>query len=213
MGRRALIAILCMSLVGCVQSFPPPVECRDDNNCYIQHTLDTMNIIASQVDYWDNVSLLTAIVAGIAGIVATIMIALQGDANRYWTRPTGIIATSLVTGITALVASFHLPESTDKYILAYTQLGTLNNKFEHDLRTANTPDQQDALRYQYASDFSTIKADLLKVKGSLSLVSKPPSSQSQPENSQTRLSSMISARHAVCGGLQWQRLDRHEERQ
>ena len=60
------------------------MECRDDNNCYIQHTLDTMNIIASQVDYWDNVSLLTAIVAGIAGIVATIMIALQGDANRYW---------------------------------------------------------------------------------------------------------------------------------
>ena len=179
MLRRIWVATLCMSLSCCVESFPPPIECGSDDDCYIKHTLDTMGVVASQIDYWDNITLVAAL-AGFAGIVATIMLALQGDENKYWTRPVGIVATALVTGVTALLTSFHLPENTDKYIMAYVQLGALNNNFERDLRVAKTPDEKDALRFQYAGDYSRIKADLLKTKGSLSLVSRPP--PPSPEN-------------------------------
>jgi hypothetical protein len=179
MAARRWTVIFCLGLTGCVQSFPPPVECGDKNDCYIQHTLDTLKAIALQIDYWDNVTLAAALMAGFAGVVATIMIALQGDENRYWTRPTGIIATALVTGITALVTSFHIPESKDKYIAAYGQLVELNNKFEHNIRSAKD-DEADTLRFQYSSDFTKIKADLLKVKGSLSLVSTNPPVAQQP---------------------------------
>ena len=105
-------------------NLPPPVDCGDDNSCYVKTTLEAMRAISAQIDYLDLITNYSIIFVGVCGILATVMIALQGDDNRVWTRPIGIVATALVTGITALVSSFHVPETKDGLIDIYGKIGT-----------------------------------------------------------------------------------------
>jgi hypothetical protein len=175
-GTRLWAVICCILLTSCEKGLPAPKNCSDSvSKCLILQSIDTLSVIKSRIDYWDNVLLMTTVFAGIAGTVATIMIALQGDNNRHWTRPVGIIATSLVTGITAMVTSFHIPENKDKYITAYGELLRVTNRFEHDT-TQKQPNKQEAdeLEYKFVSDFTNVKLELLKTQGSFSLVVSPP---------------------------------------
>jgi hypothetical protein len=173
----------CVVLVACVQIFPDPKECDVDAQCILKQGLDTLIVIKSRIDYWDNVMLVAAIVAAVAGLIATIMIALQGDENRYWTRPIGIVATALVTGITTVVTSFHIPENKDKYITAYGQLVRDMNKFDQARRQAQNSENKDKLLYDFISDFTNIKLEILKAQGSLNLVTSPlqPGTQNPEE--------------------------------
>src|SRR5262249_6624163 len=86
----------------------PPVTCYQDCAVHVMSCRD------GDVRFWTGIRISAAIIAGIAGVVATVMIALQGDDNKYWTRPVGIVATAMVTGLTSLVVSFHIPENVSK---------------------------------------------------------------------------------------------------
>jgi|SRR5215471_21733055 len=102
------------------------------------------------------------------------MIALQGDANRYWTRPVGIIATSLVTGITALVTSFHVQENIDKLIDIYSEMSIISNNFQHDISNKSGNDADD-LTNAYNDKFLKLKTELLRIGGSAGrLNTRPP---------------------------------------
>jgi len=133
-----------------------------------------MTTIYYNINYWDNVAFWSAIAVGFCGIVATIMIALQGDANRYWTRPIGIIGTSLVTGITALVTAFHVPENVDKLIDIYSDMANITNNYEHDIQ-GKAGNEADEIQKKYNDQFLQLKTDLLRIKGSAGrLNTKPP---------------------------------------
>jgi hypothetical protein len=153
-------------------NLPPPVDCDDDNPCYIKTTLEAMRAISAQIDYLDLITNYSIIFVGVCGILATVMIALQGDNNKVWTRPIGIVATALVTGITALVSSFHVPETKDGLIDIYGKIGTRVNSFIHDVR-GRSIDETDDARSQYVTDWAVLKIELLKLKGSPRFATNP----------------------------------------
>jgi multisubunit Na+/H+ antiporter MnhE subunit len=110
------------------------VECGVDTSCYVKATIATINAVTRDIDFWSQIQIATLVATVVFGVVATIMIAHQGDENRYWTRPVGIIATALVTGIASLTASLHVPDSIDKLIDIRRQFTALVNNFEYDIQ-------------------------------------------------------------------------------
>jgi hypothetical protein len=68
-------------------------ECGVKTSCYVDGTIATINAIPRDIDFWSQVQIATLIATVVFGVLATVMIALQGDEKRYWTRPVGIIAT------------------------------------------------------------------------------------------------------------------------
>ncbi|WP_210187362.1 hypothetical protein [Methylobacterium sp. 13MFTsu3.1M2] len=144
----------------------PPEDCVLEIKCYVQHAIAQLNEIRSDIDWWNSIWLYSVIFVGICGIVATVMIALQGDDNKYWTRPVGIVATSLVTGVTALTTTLHIPETIDKYIEVYSNIGTRTNLFKQEAR-GKTGDELNNVMTDYANDYNKYRIELLKIKGSV----------------------------------------------
>src|SRR5690242_6865701 len=109
-----LLGLVCLS--GCAQDVPP-VGCDMPNfDCYTEQTLKGIRVVRENISYWSNVNLLGQLFIVLSGMVATIMIALQGDQNKHWTRPVGLAATALVTGLTSALVSFHVPDNVDKLV-------------------------------------------------------------------------------------------------
>ena len=138
------------------------MDCLENNACYIGHAIDVISDITRDVQFWSRVEVAAAVAAGVCGVIATIMIALQGDDNKYWTRPVGIIATSLVTGITALTTSFHIPENVNKLIDLDAKFTIQTNNFEHDIR-GKSGDEADEIRKKFADDFMALRSEQLRV--------------------------------------------------
>ena len=101
-----LTLVAAATIAGCAQDVPP-INCQvPDFNCYQVQALRGITVVRENIGYWSNVNLCAQIAIALSGLVATIVIALQDSANRKWTRPIGLVATALVTGMTsALVAS------------------------------------------------------------------------------------------------------------
>ena len=113
------------------------------------------------------------------------MIALQGDENRYWTRPVGIVATALVTGIASLTTSLHIPENVDKLIDIRRQFTFLINNLEYDIE-GKSPEEANKIRKKFADDFSLLNSERLKLKGSAARLNigqapQPPPPVSEPK--------------------------------
>jgi hypothetical protein len=113
---------------------PGAEECGVRTSCYVDATIATINAITRDIDFWSQVQIATLIATVVFGVLATVMIALQGDDNRYWTRPVGIIATALVTGIASLTTALHVPDNIDKLIDIRRQFTSLVNNFEYDIQ-------------------------------------------------------------------------------
>jgi hypothetical protein len=69
------------------------------------------------------------------------------------------------TSNTALVSTFHIPETKNGLIDIYTKMGKIVNKFEEDVR-GKDPDQSNDARFKYVAEFNELKIGLLKLKGS-----------------------------------------------
>jgi len=98
-------------------------------------------------------------------VLATVMIALQGDENGYWTRPVGIVATALVTGIASLTSALHVPDNIDKLIDIRHQFTSLVNNFEYDIQR-KSGEEADEVRKKFADESSLLNSERLKLKGS-----------------------------------------------
>ena len=142
------------------------VECGVDTSCYVvKATIATINAVTRDIDFWSQIQIATLVATVVFGVVATIMIALQGDENRNWTRPVGIIATALVTGIASLTASLHVPDNIDKLIDIRRQFTALVNNFEYDIQR-KSEDEADEVRKKFADEYSLLNSERLKLKGS-----------------------------------------------
>lgn len=118
---KLFIFAAVMTMVSCTpQVLPPPIACKsEDAKCFIDAATKTLSVIYSDINYWETVSFWSAVIATLFGVFGTVMIALQTDTNRKWTKPLAIIGTTAVTGITALTTAFHVPENIDKLIDIY----------------------------------------------------------------------------------------------
>jgi hypothetical protein len=150
------------------EALPPPHACLD-SECLLGVAHETMTFIYSNISYWDHVSYWSAVSAILFGTIATIMIALQGDTNRYWTRPVGIIATSLVTGIGGLTTSLHVTETIDKLVAVYSTVLTETNSYSLAVSAkdvSTNPRLAMSISVKFAQQLNEAKAELLKIKGS-----------------------------------------------
>jgi hypothetical protein len=140
-------------------------ECGVDTSCYVRATIATINAITRDIDFWSQVQIATLLATVVFGVLATVMIALQGDDNRYWTRPVGIIATALVTGIASLTTALHVPDNIDKLIDIRRQFTALVNNFEYDIQR-KSGFEADEVRKKFADEYSLLNSERLKLKGS-----------------------------------------------
>ena len=154
--------------------------------------------------YWSTVNLIAQILIVFFSILSTLMIALQGDSNKYWTRPIGIIATTLVTGISSALVTFHIPENVDKVISAASKMVDIDNDFDYKLEKLKQGKTQAEINEAYRNDaafreavnqltkdFSDsqnkIRMDLLRIKGTSSqLNTKPPSNAPNEQSNQVK---------------------------
>jgi hypothetical protein len=158
---------------------PMPTECGLKVNCYVDQAIAGLTQIHADIDYWNTVSFWSVVLAGFFGILATVMIALQGDNNKVWTRPIGIVSTSLVTGITALTTSLHVPDTIDKLIELYIQTGNRVNQFEYDARDKSDYDLNEITK-KYIDDYNKLRGEMLLIKGSAGRLNIGPPPTSLP---------------------------------
>ena len=141
------------------------VECGVDTSCYVNATIGAIDSITRDIDFWSQVQIATLIATVFFGVLATVMIALQGDENRYWTRPVGIVATALVTGIASLTSALHVPDNIDKLIDIRHQFTALVNNFEYDIQRKSGL-EADEVRKKFADESSLLNSERLKLRGS-----------------------------------------------
>src|SRR6202047_1787972 len=131
LGRSVSLALAILALTGCAQDVPP-INCTDpDLKCYIDQATRGIVVVRENIAYWSNVNLIGQVLIVMSGIIATVMIALQGNENRYWTRPIGLVATALVTGITSALVSFHVPDNVDKLVDIMGNMINVTNEYDY----------------------------------------------------------------------------------
>jgi hypothetical protein len=198
--RVALLSALCLALSGCAADVPP-VNCNDpDFRCYIEQATRGIVAVRENINYWANMNLFGQAFIVISGIVATIMIALQGDNNKHWTRPIGLIATALVTGVTSALVSLHVPDNVDKLIDSMGKMTLIVNQFDHDQErlVAGRNQQQVAeafkndaqfrdavndLTTKFSTDYNKVKLDMLRLRGSAARLLANPAPNPPPSSS------------------------------
>jgi hypothetical protein len=188
------VTTLTSVLSGCTR-VAAPVDCADSDFLCIENAmLDNMKALFETIGYWSTLQLVIGVCVVLSGMVATIMIALQGDANRYWTRPIGLIATALVTGLTSALVSFHVPDNVDKLIDVYQKMNTVAGQYstayellqagrsKEEIEKQYTEDQEFRkkvveMKEKYVGEFSQAKLDGMRIYGSagrLTLPAKEP---------------------------------------
>jgi hypothetical protein len=197
----AVLVVGALTLTACAQDVPP-ITCEDaDFDCFVKQAAAGIRIVRENISYWSNVNLIGQALIVVAGIVATIMIALQGDENKVWTRPIGLIATALVTGMTSALVSFHVPDNVDKLVDILGNMTNITNEFGYqsaklsegkDLKEVQQRFKTDAafrnsineLTKKYVDDYNAIKIDMLKLNGTASRLStiQSPSNSSKKAN-------------------------------
>lgn len=184
--RHFLVPVFAaMILTGCAQDVPP-FGCENPHfDCFSEQALKGIKVVRENVSYWSTVQFIAQIIIVLSGIVATIMIALQGDDNRYLTRPVGLVATALVTGATSALVSFHVPENIDKLIDSMDKMATIANEYgrhvgklkagrsDNEIEEAykNDPAFREAaidLTFKFVTEWNKSKIEMLRLSGSAS---------------------------------------------
>ncbi len=177
------LSIALVALVGCGSFFgvdKPAVDCKQDVDCYLQFAVERISAIGADINYWSNWLTYALLASIIFGVVATVMIGLQGDENRYWTRPIGLIATTLGAAVTTLLTTFHVQDNIDKLIEIRSRTAILANNLERNVRGKNSDEINDLL-WNYSTDFNKLMDERTKLKGSAGRLNiQPPVSGTPP---------------------------------
>jgi hypothetical protein len=124
----------------------------------------------------------------------------MGDANRHWTRPVDIVATTLVTGVSSALISFHVPENVDKMIDIVGEMSDATNEFNLKVEKLKDGKNENAVNQAYATDTefrdatnllmkdfahrqNEIKMRVMRIKGTaarLNQVTPPPPPAGKP---------------------------------
>jgi hypothetical protein len=189
--RFITVVIAAALLWGCARVIPP-VGCEDPNfDCFSDQAILGIKEVREQISYWSNVNFLAQIFIAISGMVATVMIALQGDENRHWTRPIGLVSTALVTGLTSALVSFHVPENVDKLVEIVDRMATVHNNFDYEvvkLRGGRSKKEVEAafktdeafrtqtndLTRKFVTDYNKIKLEMLRLSGTAARLQTTP---------------------------------------
>jgi hypothetical protein len=184
-----IVLIFLLAFSGCAEDTTPK-SCEDpDFECYTDQALGGVIAVRENITQMSRIHMAIRIAIALCGLIATIMIALQGDENRVWTRPIGLIATALVTGLSSAIITFHIPENIDKLIDVMGEMTTIANEFDYEankLRAGKTKKeinevyrtdlqfrtQVNELTSKFANDFMKAKMEMLKLYGTAASIKK-----------------------------------------
>ena len=186
-----------ISLSGCTKDVPP-IGCDDpDFNCYSQQAVRGIAILRRNISTWANWNRALQISSVICSIIATIMIALQGEQNKAWTRPIGLVASALVTGLASAAMTLHMDENVDRHVDILERMANITNEFGYKSdelaagrtldelkqlykKDADFRDKTNKLTKRFVDDYNKAKIDLLRLSGAtarLGAVAAPPKDQ------------------------------------
>lgn len=192
-----LLIFLSVIISGCAQDIPS-VLCHDpDFQCYMNQSMRNLSVVRENIGYWSTLNIVTQVLVAVMGIISTMVIALQGDENKHWTRPVGIVATALVTGLSSALVSFHVPESIDKLIDIAGEITVSLNNFDYQverLKAGRSSQQVEAayksdaefreavnsLTQNFANSQNKIKMEMLRIRGTAARLNPAPA-KAQPE--------------------------------
>lgn len=147
-----LICVSAISISGCIADVPP-MNCQDpDFACYINQAMKGVVVVRGEIAFWSKVNLIMQVLIATFGIVATVMIALQGDKNKHWTRPIGLVATALVTGLTSALVAFHVPDNVDKLIDTVERMTIVTNEFDNNAEKLKAGRSDEEVKEAYKKD-------------------------------------------------------------
>lgn len=179
------ISAVTIMITGCTIDISPSHCENPDTNCFINHSLASIKIVKENINQWSSIQLYAQIIIAASSLVATIMIALQDDNRKHWTRPVGLVATSLVTATTSALVSFHVPDNVDKLINVIEDMASITNQFDSsigELTAGKSPEeikkmyQEDASFRKsyiaavgvYSKAFNKLKIDMMRINGTAS---------------------------------------------
>lgn len=147
------------------ESMAEVTNCGKDFSCLHNFSDEAIRKLGDDINWWSNLHALALIAVVICGVVTTLVIGIQGDGNKFWTRPVGLISTSVGAAIVTLVGAFHVQDNVDKLIEVRTGVTLAFNKLKHDLAQKND-DNFEVLYYEYSKEFVRYMDGLAKLKGS-----------------------------------------------
>ncbi len=175
------------------------VHCNDpDTQCYINATVDILKNLQQTIALWSNWHFAMQVLGVTASIVATIMIALQSENNKSWTRPIGLVATALVTGLSSALTALHVPQNVDRLIGDYGLIASAANAFEDKVErlTAGMSDSDVKFKFQHDKKFKAAyddlstelanhiqgaRMDMLRLYGTAPQITEPPVKTTSPQ--------------------------------
>ena len=197
------IIISSILLSSCIQDKPPKNCPVLDFDCHIAQAINEISFARKNVDYWSYINMVGQILTVIFGLIATLIIAMQTDKNKRWTRPVGIIATTFVTGISSVIGNFHVIENVDKMVDLTCEMATLTNiyYFEiEDLKGGRAKEEIDKAYKEdgifrnkvnvttknFCTELNNVKLEMLRVKGTVRPIKeKPPDKQIKSSSNRT----------------------------
>jgi hypothetical protein len=199
----SILALAVAGLSGCARDVLTENCIDPDFDCFSRQMLAGIRVVQENISYWSNLHLALQVFIAVSGIVATIMIALQGDENRYWTRPIGLIATALVTGLSSALVSFHVPDNIDKLIDVGERMAAVANEFDYQavkLKSGRSKQEieeafktdpkfreaENDLTYKYTNEFNKTKSEMLRLRGSAARLTGPPIAPQAPKEEQAK---------------------------
>lgn len=181
--QSPIATILVLALAACnpkVVSF----DCAlPDTACFQERAFMGMDEVRAAIDMWSTINIIGQIIVVTCGIISTVVIALQGDGNRQWTRPIGLVVTALATGTSAAMVSFHVPQNLDRLVEILGEMGQVVNEYDYAaglLRAGRAPAEMEAafradpglrqalsdLTYRHIGRYSALRMNMLRLAGS-----------------------------------------------
>jgi hypothetical protein len=175
-----LAAPVIFLLSSCNKSSLPKGCEPPDFQCYENHALEFTTEILKNVAIWTKIAQFGQAAIIFCGVVAAVMIALQNEGNQKWTKPIGLLASALVTGITSFLITFHVSDNLQSQIDIAGKIADMTDEFDNQIMrlTSGKSESQiredfirnpsfraDAVRYtsNFATNFNAIKRELLAV--------------------------------------------------
>jgi hypothetical protein len=195
-----LLIALSVTLTGCSTEVAA-IACDEwDFDCLTDQAMKNIRLVMENVEFWSRVNIVGGVSTFLFGMLATLMIALQGDANKRWTRPIGIIATTLVTGISSALVSFHVQENVDKLIAIAGEMADNTTEFGQQTESLKAGKDKKAVELAYRSDpvfrdranrivmefgskQNKLKMEMMKIKGTAARLNMPnPAANAKANN-------------------------------
>ena len=189
-----LVFVICLLMAG--RAVAQSQGCDDpDFVCYFKRAKEVVNGAEWWVDWWIKAHLVLKLIIVALGILATVMFALTDEKTKNWAKPIGLSASAIVTGLTAGIGTFQIPENIEKLAENARTLKQITNDFdfakvklvkgatqeEINKRFGTDPGfraEVNKLTYDYVNAMNNVEVDMLRVIG---LTSKPKAGETIPK--------------------------------